>query len=90
MKDFSRLATAAAAIPFVSLLATVVLAQNALTKGTETTTTPAANAATAAAPADAKPATATEQAKKTKPGPARYRKSSPKEYLHFVPFDKMW
>ena len=88
MEKISRLATAAAAATFLLLPATVVLAQNAPTKATETTTAPA----TAAAPADAKPATTTAQATdlKKKPRPAHYHKSVPKEYLSFVPFDKLW
>ena len=73
MRNLARLATAAAAITFMSLPATFVLAQNAPAAGKETSTAPAtapAPAAMTAAPAAAKPAnTTTEPAaepKKTK------------------------
>lgn len=88
MQRFSRLATTGAAIAFISLSATIALAQTGPTTETKTTAAPAtAPAAATTAQVEPKPASSTEQKKR---GPARHRKSAHKDYLHFVPFDKMW
>jgi hypothetical protein len=84
MQRFSRLATTGAAIAFISLSATIALAQTGPTTETKTTAAPAA---ATTAQVEPKPASSTEQKKR---GPARHRKSAHKDYLHFVPFDKMW
>lgn len=86
MREFSRLATAAAAIIFISLPATVAPAQNAQAAETKMA------AATTSTPADTKPAATPEQPAEPKKmhRSAHYHKPVPRAYEHWVPFNKMW
>jgi hypothetical protein len=108
-QKFPRIA-ATAAVTFLLLPMSVVLAQNTPSTGAETTTAPATTtppAATTTTPSAAT-TTSTEPAKAPKKKtarkmtrqqeidrsidngtvPARYRRSVPKEYQQYIPFEK--
>ena len=88
MKNLFYLATAAAAITFLSLPGSMALARKLPNSEAKATAAPAATlAAATTAPVEAKPATTTEPRKRRT---ARHRKSAHRDYLHFVPFDQLW
>ena len=98
MKKLSFPAKAAAAVMLVSLLAAPALAQNSpnTSAAPNTATTPAPAAAPAASPAVT---TTTPAASTTEPAKVSDKKkvsrmtrhhSKPKEYLSFVPFEKLF